>query len=156
MINTIPGSGAKGVKKAETSSSLTTLPSNVRKDSASSANSKASKNAEDSGVIKDVALKIIPKKKVKGNEAAVWSEMDVLKGLDHENIVSASRTLANALPHTFHRSSFTSALNRGPSITSPSSLRQVENSSSGSARGESSRSPMRFLSCGKRRVRQHV
>ncbi|KAF9781001.1 Pkinase-domain-containing protein [Thelephora terrestris] len=87
MINTIPGSGAKGVKKAETSSSLITLPSNVRKDSASSANSKASKNAEDSGVIKDVALKIIPKKKVKGNEAAVWSEMDVLKGLDHENIV---------------------------------------------------------------------
>lgn len=36
---------------------------------------------------KDVALKIIPKKKVKGNEEAVWSEMDVLKGLNHPNIV---------------------------------------------------------------------
>lgn len=41
-----------------------------------------------SGVVKDVALKIIPKKKVKGNEASVWGEMDVLKGLDHPNIVS--------------------------------------------------------------------
>lgn len=39
-------------------------------------------------VTKDVALKIIPKKKVKGNEEAVWSEMEVLKGLDHPNIVS--------------------------------------------------------------------
>ncbi|KAF8727793.1 hypothetical protein AX14_007004 [Amanita brunnescens Koide BX004] len=37
--------------------------------------------------VKDVALKIIPKKKVKQNEASVWSEMDVLKGLDHPNIV---------------------------------------------------------------------
>uniref|UniRef100_D8QJE3 Protein kinase domain-containing protein n=1 Tax=Schizophyllum commune (strain H4-8 / FGSC 9210) TaxID=578458 RepID=D8QJE3_SCHCM len=34
-----------------------------------------------------VALKIIPKKKVKGNEASVWGEMEVLKGLDHPNIV---------------------------------------------------------------------
>ncbi|KAL0579092.1 Calmodulin-dependent protein kinase cmk2 [Marasmius crinis-equi] len=39
------------------------------------------------GVVKDVALKIIPKKKVKGNEASVWGEMEVLKGLDHPNIV---------------------------------------------------------------------
>ncbi|KAF5367775.1 hypothetical protein D9758_009825 [Tetrapyrgos nigripes] len=39
------------------------------------------------GLRKDVALKIIPKKKVKGNEATVWGEMDVLKGLDHPNIV---------------------------------------------------------------------
>lgn len=38
--------------------------------------------------MKDVALKIIPKKKVKGNEASVWGEMEVLKGLDHPNIVS--------------------------------------------------------------------
>ncbi|KAH8827673.1 kinase-like domain-containing protein [Flagelloscypha sp. PMI_526] len=35
----------------------------------------------------DVALKIIPKKKVKGNESSVWGEMDVLKGLNHPNIV---------------------------------------------------------------------
>ena len=38
-------------------------------------------------VTKLVALKMIPKKKVKGNEASVWSEMEVLKGLDHPNIV---------------------------------------------------------------------
>ncbi|KAH6904589.1 CAMK/CAMK1 protein kinase [Coprinopsis sp. MPI-PUGE-AT-0042] len=42
---------------------------------------------EDSGIRKEVALKIIPKKKVKGNEASVWGEMEVLKGLDHPNIV---------------------------------------------------------------------
>ncbi|KAG8989559.1 hypothetical protein FRB90_002188, partial [Tulasnella sp. 427] len=34
-----------------------------------------------------VALKVIPKKRVKGNEAAIWSEMSVLDGLDHPNIV---------------------------------------------------------------------
>lgn len=39
-------------------------------------------------VTKDVALKMIPKKKVRGNEASVWGEMEVLKGLDHPNIVS--------------------------------------------------------------------
>ena len=42
---------------------------------------------KDSGITRDVALKVIPKKKVKGNEASVWGEMDVLKGLDHPNIV---------------------------------------------------------------------
>ncbi|KAF9473526.1 Pkinase-domain-containing protein [Pholiota conissans] len=40
-----------------------------------------------SGITKEVALKIIPKKKVKGNEQSVWGEMEVLKGLDHPNIV---------------------------------------------------------------------
>ncbi|KAI0298768.1 kinase-like domain-containing protein [Multifurca ochricompacta] len=38
-------------------------------------------------VTRQVALKVIPKKKVKGNEASVWGEMEVLKGLDHPNIV---------------------------------------------------------------------
>lgn len=38
---------------------------------------------------KEVALKMIPKKKVKGNEASVWGEMEVLKGLDHPNIVGS-------------------------------------------------------------------
>jgi calcium/calmodulin-dependent protein kinase I len=38
-------------------------------------------------ITKDVALKLIPKKKVKGNETSVWGEMEVLKGLDHPNIV---------------------------------------------------------------------
>ena len=41
-----------------------------------------------SGIVKDVALKVIPKKKVKECEASVWGEMEVLKGLDHPNIVS--------------------------------------------------------------------
>ncbi|PSS37194.1 hypothetical protein PHLCEN_2v965 [Hermanssonia centrifuga] len=41
----------------------------------------------DSGMTIEVALKVIPKKKVKGNEDSVWGEMDVLKGLDHNNIV---------------------------------------------------------------------
>ncbi|KZO92072.1 Pkinase-domain-containing protein, partial [Calocera viscosa TUFC12733] len=35
----------------------------------------------------DVALKVINKKKVKGNEEIVFSEMKVLEGLDHPNIV---------------------------------------------------------------------
>ncbi|KAJ6629385.1 kinase-like domain-containing protein [Mycena sp. CBHHK59/15] len=43
--------------------------------------------APPSGITKEVALKLIPKKKVKGNEASVWGEMEVLKGLDHPNIV---------------------------------------------------------------------
>ena len=38
----------------------------------------------------EVALKVIPKKKVKGNEDSVWGEMEVLKGLDHKNIVSVA------------------------------------------------------------------
>ena len=41
-----------------------------------------------SGIKKDVALKVIPKKKVKGNGEAVWGEMEVLRGLNHPNIVS--------------------------------------------------------------------
>lgn len=35
----------------------------------------------------EVALKVIPKKKVKGNESSVWGEMEVLRGLNHPNIV---------------------------------------------------------------------
>ena len=37
----------------------------------------------------EVALKVIPKKKVKGNESSVWGEMEVLRGLEHPNIVSS-------------------------------------------------------------------
>lgn len=37
--------------------------------------------------VRDVALKIIPKKLVKGNEEQVFDEIQVLKGLDHPNIV---------------------------------------------------------------------
>jgi calcium/calmodulin-dependent protein kinase I len=52
-----------------------------------STSSMASGNVEP-GETRDVALKVISKKKVKGNEDAVWGEMNVLKGLDHRNIVS--------------------------------------------------------------------
>lgn len=52
---------------------------------------------KDSGVTRDVALKVIPKKKVKGNEASVWGEMEVLKGLDHPNIVRLSIILQYTL-----------------------------------------------------------
>ena len=40
------------------------------------------------GEKKEVALKVIPKKRVKGNEEAIWTELSVLDGLDHPNIVS--------------------------------------------------------------------
>lgn len=63
-------------------------------DSASSSSSRpsishsnSSSSIQLSGITKQVALKLIPKKKVKGNEASVWGEMEVLKGLDHPNIV---------------------------------------------------------------------
>ncbi|KAL5518348.1 CMK2_1 [Sanghuangporus vaninii] len=42
---------------------------------------------QSSGIAKDVALKVIPKKKVKGNDEAIWGEMEVLRGLDHPNVV---------------------------------------------------------------------
>jgi calcium/calmodulin-dependent protein kinase I len=38
-------------------------------------------------VTKEVALKIISKKKLKGNAASIWGEMEVLKDLNHPNIV---------------------------------------------------------------------
>ena len=37
-----------------------------------------------------VALKVIKKKNVKGNEASVRTEIDLLTGLDHPNIVCFS------------------------------------------------------------------
>ncbi|KAH7908142.1 kinase-like domain-containing protein [Hygrophoropsis aurantiaca] len=54
----------------------------------SSSSTSVSSSPSNSVVVKkEVALKVIPKKKVKGNEASVWGEMEVLKGLDHPNIV---------------------------------------------------------------------
>lgn len=59
----------------------------------------SSKDAQgSSGVTVDVALKVIPKKKVKGNEDSVWGEMEVLKGLDHKNIVCPRSQLMNHPP----------------------------------------------------------
>ena len=53
---------------------------------------------ERSGVTKDVALKVIAKKKVKGNEASIWEEMAVLEGLNHPNIVRDSQSIHHSLP----------------------------------------------------------
>ena len=38
-------------------------------------------------ITREVALKAITKKRVRGNEESVWCEMRVLQGLDHPNIV---------------------------------------------------------------------
>ena len=152
VINTIPGNGSSGTKKGGSPSSPSPLsiPSpGVRRNSNPLITSKGLKNADDSGILKQVALKIIPKKKVKGNEAAVWGEMKVLEGLDHENIVRTAQTLTRVPTHTFVRSSSTNGSSRGPSIISLSNLPRAENSSNGSPQRASSRRPMRFLSCGK-------
>jgi len=130
-------------------SSLSIPSAGFRKSSSPSATSKGSKNGEASGVVKEVALKIIPKKKVKGNEAAVWGEMEVLKGLDHENIVRTLRPLSGTYPHTFPRSNSTSGSNQGQSTIFRLSLLLVGSSSSGLAREGSSPRPTQFLFYGK-------
>ncbi len=68
------------------SSSSSLSPSHLSAFTKSSKHSSNSDNGEDLTV--EVALKVIPKKKVKGNESSVWGEMEVLRGLDHPNIVS--------------------------------------------------------------------
>jgi len=83
-----------------------------------------------SGITKGVALKVIQKKKVKGNEASVWGEMEVLKGLDHPNIVRRN-VITPSFPQgllPLLRSSSTSGLNPGRSITSHLNSLSVENS----------------------------
>ena len=40
-----------------------------------------------SGTSKDVAMKVIQKKKVKGNEQSIFDEMNILQDLDHPNII---------------------------------------------------------------------
>lgn len=73
----------------------TSRPSSVREHSNASSTTassflslaRSSSRNGDSGITVEVALKVIPKKKVKGNEDSVWGEMEVLKGLDHKNIV---------------------------------------------------------------------
>ncbi|TFK88532.1 Pkinase-domain-containing protein [Polyporus arcularius HHB13444] len=67
------------------SSSSSLNPSHLSAFTKSSKHSSNSDNGEDFTV--EVALKVIPKKKVKGNESSVWGEMEVLRGLDHPNIV---------------------------------------------------------------------
>ena len=88
-----------------------------------------------SGIVKDVALKVIPKKKVKECEASVWGEMEVLKGLDHPNIVSPIDFLVLKTVFTLVFSSFqlvrlnsTNGLNPGQNITSHLNLQLAANS----------------------------
>ena len=79
---------AASVARASTSS---TSKSNFTITSGGSGSSGTASVITSSGTVVpvklDVALKVITKKKVKGNEHAVWGEMEVLRGLDHPNIV---------------------------------------------------------------------
>ncbi|KAI0761678.1 kinase-like domain-containing protein [Trametes elegans] len=79
----VPPNGAKPPTPTRTSSSASTGGSSHL--SAFSSKSKHQHPASELTV--EVALKVIPKKKVKGNESSVWGEMEVLRGLDHPNIV---------------------------------------------------------------------
>ncbi|KAH9927454.1 Pkinase-domain-containing protein [Epithele typhae] len=82
--DTTPASpGSKPSPPARTPSTSNLSPSAHITAFTKSAKSAAS--ADDYTV--EVALKVIPKKKVKGNESSVWGEMEVLRGLDHPNIV---------------------------------------------------------------------
>lgn len=93
-----------------------------------------------SGIKKEVALKVIPKKKVKGNEEAVWGEMEVLRGLDHPNIVSSLLYINFGPLYSCRdcRSSSTSGSNRGRSTICPSNLLLAENCLNASRKLESS------------------
>ncbi|KAK7694152.1 hypothetical protein QCA50_001332 [Cerrena zonata] len=70
-----------------TSSSSSSLSRHTSSGSSTSHIGDSKKKSTESDVKIDVALKVISKKRVKGNESSVWGEMEVLKGLDHPNIV---------------------------------------------------------------------
>ncbi|TFK48027.1 Pkinase-domain-containing protein [Heliocybe sulcata] len=79
---------------SSTSLSASTAPTtpnasntNISQKSGKKGSGNGNGNLQESHMTKEVALKVIPKKKVKGNEASVWGEMEVLRGLDHPNIV---------------------------------------------------------------------
>ncbi|TFY70066.1 hypothetical protein EVJ58_g3 [Rhodofomes roseus] len=90
---TTNGSPLSSPTNGSTSPSGTgTRPTPSRKSTASSIKSsylsaRGQSSSAASTMTVEVALKVIPKKKVKGNESSVWSEMEVLKGLSHPNIV---------------------------------------------------------------------
>ncbi|KAI0041377.1 Pkinase-domain-containing protein, partial [Auriscalpium vulgare] len=89
QINVAQRGAAASLQPGVPSSPVSTRPSPSPSSSSSPATSflstKSTRSLET--VTRDVALKVIAKKKVKGNEASVWGEMEVLKGLDHPNIV---------------------------------------------------------------------
>ncbi|KAH9167908.1 kinase-like domain-containing protein [Lactarius sanguifluus] len=78
--------GAAGASASQNGNPSPTSPSTKPSATGSSPTTRGS-GEPSLGVTHEVALKIIAKKKVKGNEASVWGEMEVLKGLDHPNIV---------------------------------------------------------------------
>jgi hypothetical protein len=100
-------------------------------------------------ITRDVALKAILKKKVKGNEENVWSEMPVLRGLDHLNVVRLMSPRAIYLPPfltpCFFRckSNPTSGSSRGQDTTSVLSSPWAESSLTASASADTSQSEMR-------------
>jgi hypothetical protein len=100
-------------------------------------------------ITREVALKVIPKKKVKGNEASVWSEMEVLKGLDHPNIVRLSPLNPDALSSILCcRSNSTNGSSHDQSTISLSSSQLGESYSIASASADGSLRMMRSRSFG--------
>jgi hypothetical protein len=99
-------------------------------------------------ITRDVALKAILKKKVKGNEENVWSEMRVLRGLDHPNVVRLMSPRAIYLPSfltpCFFRckSDFTTGSSRGQDTTAILSSPWAERSLNASASADTSQCEM--------------
>jgi len=87
-------------RRTATSGSSTLPPSASKSSSATSLSStaRAAATTQAVDITREVALKAIPKKKVKGNEESVWSEMRVLQGLDHPNIVRPISTSRHPPP----------------------------------------------------------
>jgi hypothetical protein len=105
--------------------------------SAPSGSSSVGQNSDEETTL-DIALKIIPKKKVKGNEASVWAEMEVLKGLDHPNIVGADFQAFRQVIEVLYRLNSTNGSNLGRNITCLSNLRKEESSLIGYAHEDGS------------------
>lgn len=109
----------------------------------------SSNSQQDSGMTVEVALKIIPKKKVKGNEDSVWGEMEVLKGLNHKNIVRPRylpRSTSSS-SRAFRRLNSMNGSNQEASTTFRSNWLSAESYSNASRRRASSQNPTPSLSC---------
>ena len=139
------------LERRTAASGSSTLPTSASKSSSATSVSSAGQaatTAQAVDITREVALKAIPKKKVKGNEESVWSEMRVLQGLDHPNIVRPFST-SHHLPPPFLtpcpfrcRSNFTSGSSHGRNTTSDLSSPWAESSLNASASADTSRSAM--------------